>query len=117
DMAISAPTVTSSAGGQSFQIANDIFGFTVKMSSPTQNELDRIRKYYSSMGFGLEEMMSVYDVHSMTVCNFLQVEGSFKLDRVPTQFMEQIRALLLVGVRFWHNDGTNNPLRQNLLQN
>lgn len=117
DMAISAPTVTSSTGGQAFQIANDIFGFTVKMSSPTQNEIDRIRKYYSSMGFGLEEMMSVYDVHSMTVCNFLQVEGSFKLDRVPTQFMEQIRALLLVGVRFWHNDGTTNPLKQNLLQN
>lgn len=117
DMAISAPTVTGSTGGQAFQIANDIFGFTVKMSSPTQNELDRIRKYYSSMGFGLDEMMAVYDIHSMTICNFLQVEGSFKLDRVPTQFMEQIRALLLVGVRFWHNDNTSNPLRQNLLQN
>lgn len=117
DLALSNPTVTSGNAGQSFQIANDIFGFTMKMSSPSDTEIDHIRKYYSSMGFEINEKKTIGQIESMTVANYLQCEGNFRLFNVPTQFMEQIRALLMVGVRFWHNDGSDNPFEQDLLQN
>lgn len=117
DLALSSPSLTTSNGGQAFNIKNDIFGFTIKFAAPSEAEVEKIRKYYSMMGFEFNEKGVVEDIHSMTICNYLQIDGQFKINGIPTQYMEQLKALLMAGVRFWHFNNKQNPFTQNPLEN
>lgn len=117
DLSLTPATVQPSNKGFAFNIGNGIFGLTMKFSAPTDAELEKIRKYYSMMGFEFNEKGIVDDIHSMTICNYLQIDGQFKINGIPTQYMEQLKALLMAGVRFWHFNNKQNPLLQNPLEN
>lgn len=117
DLALSPATVTPSNKGFAFNIGNGIFGLTMKFAAPSTAELEKIRKYYSMMGFEFNEKGTVDDIHSMTICNYLQLDGQFKINGLPTQYMEQLKALLMAGVRFWHFNNKQNPFIQNPLEN
>lgn len=117
DLALTPATVTPSNKGFAFNIGNGIFGLTMKFSAPSDAELEKIRKYYNMMGFEFDEKGTVDDIHSMTICNYLQIDGQFKINGIPTQYMEQLKALLMAGVRFWHFNNKQNPLLQNPLEN
>lgn len=117
DLALSPATVTPSNKGFAFNIGKGIFGLTMKFSAPSEAELEKIRKYYNMMGFEFEEKGVVEDIHSMTICNYLQLDGPFKINGIPTQYMEQLKALLMAGVRFWHFNNKQNPFAQNTLEN
>lgn len=118
DLQLSSPTITSQTNGTTFQMANDLFGLTVKYSAPTKNEWDKIRKYYNSFGFELnEDNHTLHDVESMSIANYVQTKGNIDIPEMDITLVEQLRVVLENGVRLWHNNNTGNPFSQNLLEN
>lgn len=117
DMALASPSLSKQSEGQAFNVANSIYGITIKFSAPTNAEKNHIRQYYNSMGFAFNEIGNVYDIHSMSIANFLQIEGQLVLPNVPSGFVQMISSLLATGVRFWHANGMDNPMTQNINQN
>ena len=53
----------------------------------------------------------------MTVCNYLKISGTYTIPNVDPMLVVQLKALLETGVRFWHNDGTDNPMLQDIFKN
>ncbi|MDU1490048.1 MAG: hypothetical protein E6889_09565, partial [Staphylococcus epidermidis] len=58
-----------------------------------------------------------FPIDSWTVCNYLRMRGTYTIDGIDPMLLEQLKVLLETGVRFWHNDGTNNPMAQNVFKN
>ena len=118
DLALATPTVTNQGHGNSLQIANDFFGLHLKFSAPTEHELDELRKYYKLFGYEVNENGSqLNNLHSMTICNYVQFKGSWTIDNADVAIIEMMKAQFENGVRLWHNNDTPNPMAQNPLDN
>ncbi|WP_431189835.1 hypothetical protein, partial [Blautia wexlerae] len=118
DMALKAPTITNQSPGTAFQMANEINGLTIKLSAPSEQEFAKVKKYYKMFGYEIEEDgKQISDIESMTICNFLQIRGNYKIHGVDVALMEQLKAQLENGVRFWHNNNTSNPMEQDIQKN
>lgn len=118
DLALQPPSTTSSQMGNAFQIANSINGLTMKIGIPSPFDLGSIMKYYFMFGFeNSDPSTSPYPINSWTVCNYLKMSGTYTLPRIDPMLLEQLKVTLESGVRFWHNDGSNNPMAQNVMNN
>ena len=117
DKAISSPTVSSQNNSQAFNIAKGIYGVTVKYSSISPSDIRQIIKYHALFGFEFKQVVPVEKVDSCKKCNFLQCTGNFSLKNVPSIFTPQLKATLENGVRFWKNNGSENPFNQSLFDN
>lgn len=117
DKAISAPTVSSQNNSQAFNIAKGIYGVTVKYQSISPSDIQQIINYHALFGFEFKQVVPVEKVDSCKKCNFLQCTGNFSLKNVPSIFTPQLKATLENGVRFWKNNGSENPFNQSLFDN
>ena len=118
DMQLEAPTITEQTNSNSFQVANNIFGITLKCSKINSNEMDKIRKYYNAFGFEWNrENTTLNDVESMSICNYVKFKGSWTIQNADVALVEMMKAQFENGVRLWHNNGSGNPMFQNLNQN
>ena len=118
DLALATPTITNQSHGNSLQISNNFFGFFQKFSAPTKKEWDEIKKYYKLFGYEVNENSSkLENVESMTICNYVQFQGSWTIPNVDVALIEMMKAQFENGVRLWHNNGTSNPMTQDVLQN
>lgn len=118
DLALQPPTTTSSEMGNAFQIANSINGLTMKIGVPSVADVETIAKYYYMFGYEINDPYTqIEPIDSMTVCNYLRINGSYTIPGIDTTLVDQMKALLESGVRFWHNDGSSNPMQQNIQQN
>lgn len=116
DLAISSPTITAQNDSNSFQISNDIYGLTKQHATITDSEWEKVKRYYKMMGYEVEDYY-LPAVESMTVANYLQFSGNWQLNGIDTGFNEMLKAQLENGVRFWHNNGSDNPMNQNIMNN
>lgn len=118
DLALETPTITSQTTGNSFNIANKMFGIHFKYSKPSKSEMDKIRKYYQLFGYQVNDKSTSLDkVNSMSLCNYVQFSGSWTLNNTDVALIEMMKAQFENGVRFWHNNNTPNPMTQNILNN
>ena len=118
DLALQPPTTTSSEMGNAFQIANSINGLTMKIGVPSPADVETIAKYYYMFGFEINDPYTRIDpIDSMTVCNYLRISGTYTIPGIDATLIDQMKALLEGGVRFWHNDGSHNPMQQNIQAN
>lgn len=118
DMALETPSITAQTTGNSFNIANGMFGIHFKYSKPSQPEMDRIRKYYKLFGYQLTENSAMLDrVNSMSICNYVQFTGSWSIMGADVSIIEMMKAQFENGVRLWHPNGLRNPMTQDVLQN
>lgn len=118
DLALQPPSTTSSEMGNAFQIANSINGLTMKIGVPSVADVETIAKYYYMFGYEINDPYTqIEPIDSMTVCNYLRINGSYTIPDIDTTLVDQMKALLESGVRFWHNDGSSNPMQQNIQQN
>lgn len=118
DLALTPPTETPSEMGNAFAIANEISGITLKIGGLAPTDVATVQKYYSM--FGYEQNVTnepIEPIDSMTICNYLAINGNYTIPNVDTALMGQLKSLLEYGVRFWHNDGTFNPMLQNVYYN
>ena len=118
DLALETPTITQQSTGNSFNIANNMFGIHFKFSKPSKSEMNKIKKYYKLFGYELNDQGSKLEkVDSMSICNYVQFEGSWTIKNVDVAIIEMMKAQFEGGVRLWHNNGTANPMEQNILNN
>ena len=118
DMALETPTLTQQTTGNSFNIANDQFGIHLKFSRPSASELRKIKKYYKLFGYQVNDQSTrLSNVKSMTICNYVQFSGSWTILNADVALVEMMKAQFENGVRLWHNNGTPNPMEQNVLNN
>ena len=118
DLKISSPEVTEQNTTNSLAVANDFFGISLKLSKPTTAEEWRIKKYYKSFGFLMNEKNGkLNDINSMKIANYVKFKGSWFIPNIDVGFMEQMRAQFENGVRLWHNNNTPNPMDRDLINN
>ena len=118
DLALETPTITQQSTGNSFNIANNMFGIHFKFSKPSQSEMNKIKKYYKLFGYELNDHGSKLEkVDSMTICNYVQFEGSWTIKNVDVAIIEMMKAQFEGGVRLWHNKNVANPMGQDILNN
>lgn len=118
DLALQPPSTTSSEMGNAFQIANSINGLTMKIGVPNVSDVETIAKYYYMFGYEINDPYTqIEPIDSMTVCNYLRINGTYTIPGIDATLIDQMKALLESGVRFWHNDGSHNPMQQNIQQN
>ena len=118
DLALETPTITQQSTGNSFNIANNMFGIHFKFSKPSKSEMNKIKKYYKLFGYELNDQGSKLEkVDSMTICNYVQFEGSWTIKNVDVAIIEMMKAQFEGGVRLWHNKNVGNPMNQDILNN
>lgn len=118
DLALQPPSTTSSEMGNAFQIANSINGLTMKIGVPAPVDVETLAKYYKMFGYELNDPnTTISPIDSMTVCNYLQISGTYTINGIDPTLMGMLKSLLEGGVRFWHNNGTNNPMNRNVQAN
>lgn len=118
DMSLEVPSISEQSNGNSFNIANKVFGIHIKYSKPTDTELEKIKKYYKLFGYQVNDQSASLDkVDSMDVCNYLQFSGSWTIPGADVSIIEMMKAQFENGVRLWHNKDTRNPMIQNVLTN
>ena len=118
DLALETPTITSQTTGNSFNIANKMFGIHFKYSKPSDSEMNKIRKYYKLFGYQVSDQSAVLDsIDSMSICNYVQFSGSWSIPHADVAIIEMMKAQFENGVRFWHHNNTPNPMTQNILNN
>lgn len=117
DLALETPTITNQSNNNSLTIAENMFGLHVKHAQPSGNEWRKIKRYYKSFGFMVNDENSTVDVHSNTIADYVKFSGSILIPNVDNAIVEMIKAQFENGVRFWHNNNTKNPMTQNILNN
>lgn len=118
DMALEPSSVTAQTTGNSFNIANRNFGIHFKFSKPSNSEMRKIRKYYRMFGYEINDSSSYLDnVHSMSICNYVQFSGSWFIPYADVSVNEMMKAQFENGVRLWHSNGTADPTKQDVLLN
>lgn len=118
DLALETPTITSQTTGNSFNIANGMFGIHFKYSKPSTSEMNKIKKYYKLFGYELNDQSNKLDrIDSMSICNYVQFSGSWSIPNVDVALIEMMKAQFENGVRLWHDNGSANPMKQNVLNN
>lgn len=118
DLALQPPSTTSSEMGNAFQIANSINGLTMKIGVPAPVDVETLAKYYKMFGYELNDPNTIISsIDSMTVCNYLQISGTYTINGIDPTLMGMLKSLLEGGVRFWHNNGTSNPMNRNVQAN
>ena len=118
DMALETPSLTQQTTGNSFNIANHMFGIHFKYSRPSPSEMNKIRKYYKLFGYQINDQSGTLDsVTSMSICNYLKFSGSWTIENADVSIIEMMKAQFENGVRLWHNNGTANPMNQEILLN
>lgn len=118
DLALATPTITQQTHGNSLQIANGFFGLHQKFSAPSTHEMNEIKKYYKLFGYMTNDRGTyLADVHSMSICNYVQFEGSWTIPNVDVSLIEMMKAQFENGVRLWHNNNRPNPMTQDVLSN
>ena len=118
DMALETPSISQQTNGNSFNIANDMFGIHFKYSKPTDSEMRKIKKYYKLFGFQTEDKgEKLNPVNTMSICNYVQFSGTWTIPGADVSIAEMMKAQFQNGVRLWHNNGTANPMSQNAINN
>ncbi|MGO3818148.1 MAG: hypothetical protein ACTJH3_11500 [Staphylococcus equorum] len=118
DLALQPPSTTSSEMGNAFQIANSINGLTMKIGVPAPVDVETLAKYYKMFGYELNDPnTTISPIDSMTVCNYLQISGTYTINGIDPTLMGMLKSLLEGGVRFWHNNGSSNPMNRNVHAN
>lgn len=117
DMALTSPTITVQSTSNSLGTANDFFGVTLKYSVIDPVDIERVKKYHGTLGYQMDMVGDVDNVHSMSVVNYIEFTGNWKLDNIHSALQLQLHALIENGVQLWHDNGTANPFFGNILLN
>lgn len=118
DLALETPSISQQTTGNSFNIANNMFGIHFKYSKPSKTEMEKIKKYYRLFGYELNDQSASLDrIDSMNIANYVQFSGSWSIRQADVSIIEMMKAQFENGVRLWHNNNTPNPMTQKILEN
>lgn len=117
-MKIATPTVINSSMGNAFAYKNGVFGVSVKLYSATKEDLRRAIKYHRAVGYEWDYYEELGNVNSMSHINYVQFDGEWIMEGVPSEFQKIAKDLFKQGVSLYHNpDRVANPFNQDVLLN
>lgn len=113
------PSVTTVSYNNAVLMKAGDLGVTLNISLPASEEIRKHRNYYNLFGFE-DNGTRLYDVESMTICNWVQFRGNWSLHHVDIMTMTALQTIFENGVRFWHykEDGNKqNPMLNDIYEN
>lgn len=117
-MQIKTPTVINASMGNSFAYKNGVFGVSVKLYSASKEDLRRALKYHRTVGYEWDYYEELGNVNSMSHINYVQFDGEWIMEGVPSEFQKIAKDLFKQGVSLYHNpDRVANPFNQDVLLN
>lgn len=117
-MKIATPTVINASMGNAFGYKNGVFGVSVKLYSASKEDLKRALKYHRTVGYEWDYYEELSDINSMSHINYVQFDGEWSMEDVPTEFQKIAKELFKQGVSLYHNpDKVANPFGQDVLLN
>lgn len=118
DSALQVPTITSQSNNSSFSIANNLFGLTIKVSTLNNVEWKRVKKYYKSFGYEInEDLSNLQPTDTMNVCNYVKFSGQWNIPNVNNSVMELLRLQCENGLRIYHGGLTYTGMEKDINDN
>ena len=115
---LNQPTITNQNMGNAYAYKQGVFGLSVKLYSVPIQELKNAIKYHKSVGYQWERFEQPESIMSMSHVNYLEIDGEWYLDNVPTEFMKMAKEMFKQGVSFYHNpEGLLNPFNDDIMKN
>lgn len=117
-MKITPNTITNASLGNAFAYRNGFYGISVKLYAATPEELVRALKYHKVTGYSWDAYEYLQPVNSMTHINYVEFDGDWIMEGVPTEFQQQAKRIFSQGVSLYHNpDRVANPFGQDPIRN
>lgn len=117
-MKLNSPTITNQTLGNSFSYKNSSFGVSVKIFSVDPEELINAYKYHKNIGYEWNRFEKPNSITSMSHVNYLEIDGEWYLENIPTEFMKMAKDMFKQGVSFYHNpERLLNPFNDDILKN
>lgn len=117
-MKITPNTITNASLGNAFAYRNGFYGISVKLYSASPEELVRALKYHKVTGYSWDAYEHLQPVNSMTHINYVEFDGDWIMEGVPTEFQQQAKRIFSQGVSLYHNpDRVANPFGQDPIRN
>ena len=113
---LAKPTTTQGTFNNSNLMKHNDLGFHLNIYICNSDEFKKHRNYYSLFGFE-DNGNRLYAPNSMTVCNWVQFRGNWFDPSIDINSMNLLKAIFENGVRFWNNDGSYNPFKQDISKN
>lgn len=102
--AITPPTITDGSYNTNIPRLADAYGVFLLFAFPSQQDVDKMKRYHGDYGFDTEGLTTSLDnIHSMSICNWVQFDGSWTLPDVDANFVTQLQAIFSAGVRLFHD--------------
>lgn len=117
-MKITKPIVTNQTLGNAFSFKQGSFGISVKLYSAPYEDIVTAVKYHKNVGYEWDRFEQPESIMSMSHVNYLEIDGEWYMDDVPTEFMQLAKEMFKQGVSFYHNpDWKLNPFNDDIMQN
>lgn len=101
---VTPPSVNVPEATNSIQFADGVCGFVLKIFAPTPLEVLANMQYFGKYGYDDSSRSTrLYDITSMSRCNWVQFKGNYTIPDVDTELLTQLKTLFEAGVRLWHN--------------
>lgn len=115
---LARPTDTNQNLGNAFAYANGVFGVSVKVYSVHEEDFVDALKYHRAVGYQWDKYEKPSSIMSMSHINYLEFDGEWYMDDIPTEFMKLAKDMFKQGVSFYHNpEGKINPFNDDVLKN
>lgn len=117
-MKIATPTVINASIGNAFAYKNGVFGVSVKIYAASKEDVRRALKYHKAVGYEWDYYEELGNVNSMSHINYVQFDGEWIMEGVPSEFQKIAKDLFKQGVSLYHNpDRVANPFNQDVMLN
>jgi hypothetical protein len=115
---LNQPTITNQNMGNSYAYKQGIFGLSIKLYSAPIQELENAIKYHKNVGYQWDRFEQPESIMSMSHVNYLELDGEWYLENIPTEFMKMAKDMFKQGVSFYHNpEGLLNPFNDDIMKN
>lgn len=101
---VTPPSVNVPDSTNALQFKDNVVGFTLKVFAPTPMEVLANERYFGKFGYeDNQRSRKLYDITSMSICNWVQFTGNYTIPDVDAELHDQLKTIFEGGVRLWHN--------------
>lgn len=107
DTEITPPTLSGTSGGDAFNIANGIGGFTLKWKTIRPQYRDRLTEYFTRYGY-VTNKIDIPEYTGNKNFNYIQTSDVVITGDIPVEYIDIIKGMFNTGVTMWHNKDIGN---------
>lgn len=101
---ITPPTITDGSYNTNIPRLANAYGVFLLFALPSLADMNKIKRYYGDYGFDVAGIStSLEPLDSMSICNWVQFDGSWTIPDVDSNFILQLQSIFSAGVRMFHD--------------